>query len=849
MSLRVSLPIDSVLPEIHHRLASGCRQLIVHASPGSGKTTRIPPALRGIFSGQIWILEPRRLAAKMSALRVRDELGPQDGVCVGWQMRHDTSIDERTRLLFLTEGMFPVRLAEDPTLRSVSCVILDEFHERHAQTDVAFALIRKLQETTRPDLVLIVMSATLDILQLQAAMPEAQRVDVNAPVFPVETLWWRGDPRMPLAEKITAGVLQMVKDSRHRGHILAFLPGTADMQRSADQLRRCLGTLQSDWTVLQLRASLERKEQESVFAEHGKRKVILATNIAESSITIPGVTAVVDSGLARVPHYDSWRHVTTLETRPVSQASIIQRSGRAGRTAPGLVLRLFSENDYAGRAAVETPDLLRADLSSIVLTLLGLDHATKKDWHHRSLAWLDPPPADAWKQAETLLQILGLTTEAGELQHPGLARWPLPPRLSRFLHACSEDGIGAEGAWLTALLADDIAQPSQRSRGDAFGCDLLSRYDDLRNASSTKNPALERAAQQYLKLIGQKPTTLKPAHELNLETALLKAFPDRIAKARKPFVHNTSREYALCTGGDAKLALHSSSAHLDWIIALEISETRSTGSAQSSATGQHTALTIDTASGIELETLLSARAPWVQARQALLWDEGSCRVRGSEQLTYGSLLLSEKRLTPDPAAAAQMLQAKLAENWPKPFLDDQVLQNFVSRQELMMAHGLIPHAWDLEELKHHLQASMCDNFTSFSEISARPLIDWLRDCVGFSEWQDVEGHAPREIKVGAGFSVPIHYPKDHAPWIEARLQNFFGQMETPFILQGRVALTVHLLAPNHRALQVTTDLASFWRTTYPQIRNEYMRKYPRHYWPENPAEAEPPVRGSLKPRI
>ena len=862
MSLEhLALPVDTIIPDLQAKIRSGARQIIVRASPGTGKTTRIPPALLNVVPGQIWILEPRRLAAKMAAMRVTDELGAKPGNPVGWQMRFDSLSSRVTKILFLTEGMFPVRLAESPDLKGVSCIIIDEFHERHAQTDIAFALTQYLQATTRPDLILMVMSATLDVSKLQERLPHAEIIDIDAPVFPVETVWWRGDPQRPLAEKMRDGILTLIADTNHNGHILGFLPGTADIVKTAELLRRSVSA--DRWDVLELRASLDRVDQERVFTQGPKRKIILATNIAESSLTIPGVTGVVDCGLARVPTFVRSNLMSTLETRPVSQASLIQRAGRAGRTAPGTVVRLYSQNDFAGRPKVDIPELLRSDLSPVLLTLLGLMQKTGISVRPEALPWLDSPSAELWNDALKLLQMLMLVDAAGQVTDAQSVKIPAHPRLIQFLLQARRQGLANEGSWLAAILADDssaLDASRDSHHADALGCDLLASYDIVtRNRSQTRYQSLSRTAQQFGRLIADQNSrgmdsdrdTLKPSSSLDLTPMLMAAFPDRVAKARKPYQNSPFRDYTLCTGGDVRLATTSAAAHHDWIIALQLNSSRSTGSAQTGPTPHNSSSmpTITLASGLEKNDLIVASGEWLQDKREWTWDADQERIKCVDQTTYGILVVEETRKAPEVGGRASELFAQtLAALWPKPFDDESALTSFVTRQKLLKEHGLSQHAWDLNELRTLLQSHLSDGALSFSDLKQRPLSSWVRECVGEAEWQEVETYAPSEMKVGAGFMVPIHYEPDLPPWIGARLQNFFGQMETPRILSGRLPLTVHLWAPNQRALQVTTDLANFWKSHYPTLRNEYMRKYPRHYWPDNPADAEPPIRGSLKPR-
>jgi ATP-dependent helicase HrpB len=852
----IKLPVDDVVADIAVSIETGY-DILLKASPGSGKTTRVPPALLSAVTGAIWVLEPRRLAARMSATRVAEEYGERPGDTIGWQMRFDTNYGPQTRILFLTEGMFTARLAQDPELTGVSCIILDEFHERHQQTDVAFALCRKLQATARPDLRLIIMSATLDLDAMRQALPKAQLIEVTAPVFPVQTRYWRGDYQLPVIDKTVKGIIETTADQNHNGHLLVFLPGTAEIVRVKSQVQRLLNV--DHWMILELRGSLDRETQDLAFAQTTKRKIILATNIAESSLTIPGVTAVVDSGLARVPTFNLFTGLSTLETRPVSKASLIQRQGRAGRTAPGLCLRLFSEADYAARPESDTPEIGRLDLSQVYLTMEWLAEKTTASWKPDELPWLSPPEQRQWDDAKKLLIMLNLINTAGQITRTRVATLPLHPRLARFADACYNQDLGDVAPWLTAILANSGDVKPPEGDNSHLGCDLTALYESVRKAPQRYGNII-RAAQQIARLVGESRckdiAECPPSHELHLAPALLQAFPDRVmirrdaASAKTKWISTT-----ICTGGDLALSPDSAASHAIWMIALDASSTRITGSAASGSSsfnaGQRDIVTM--ASMLSPDDLKSAPEGFLTTEELDQWDDRLGKSRRLRLIKFGVLTVSSALLqepsaetsTHQRSSGASLLAEHMNKHWPKPFAAGEFFDQYLVRQQLLLRHKLASHAWDADELKQLLIAHICDEADSFAAVTARPLDEWLRHCVGEDEFTSLNKYAPVSIKVGAGHRVDIHYPTDAPPWIEARLQNFFGQAETPKILEGRLPLTLHLLAPNMRALQVTTDLASFWRGVYPSLRNEYMRKYPRHYWPENPMEAEPPP---MRPR-
>lgn len=843
------LPIDVLIPEIQGALHLGL-DLIVKASPGSGKTTRIPPALLDTFKGQIWVLEPRRVATRLSAQRVADELNETPGVTVGWHMRFDRQFTDKTRILFLTEGMFTSRLAQNPNLDGVDCVIIDEFHERHQQTDVAFALCLNLQKTSRKNLRVVVMSATLDTASIAEKMPTAKIIDLDLPLFPVNVKHQFFDSDLSLSERAALATASLTREATNLGHILVFLPGTYEMLKTRRELERTINL--EDWIIFELRATLDKKTQDLAFRQTDRRKIILATNIAESSITIPQVTAVIDSGIAKVPSYNPFTGFSILETRPISKASIIQRAGRAGRTAPGTAIRLFTKNDEAARPDQETPELLRLDLSQIYMSLLWLGHRQGIPINPEDLPWPSPPELQKWDDARKLLVLLDIIDREQKLIRPDVAKMPLHPRLARFASACIESGITSEAPWLTAILASegDIAAPPGES--SHLGCDLLASFEYLKSKSRSFENIDKLALQisKYLEL--DRHSTLeecKPAHELDLSKPLLRAFPDRVIMTRRRTSHSNWIDGTICTGGDVLVASDSAAAHGQWLVAIAASAARSTGSLVKSGDQSSTSkITVKMASMIEPMDLPQGEGSLFSSEVISTWDANIGRTRQIKKDCYGILTISETTLSvndsPDERDASEKIKI-LAESirlqWARLFDDSDFLDSYVIRQKIAFERQMINHCWQKQELLDLLIAFICDSASSLEDIKRHTLEEWLRYCVGEQEFQQLEKVAPTHVLVGRNYKVKVHYPENAAPWIEARLQNFFGESKTPKILNNTLSLTLHLLAPNMRALQVTNDLESFWKGAYQTIRNEYQRKYPRHQWPEDPINAEPPV--------
>jgi ATP-dependent helicase HrpB len=814
-----------------------------------------------VLEGKILVLEPRRLAARMSALRVASEMGERPGERIGWHMRFDSHVSKATRVIFLTEGMLTALISQDPNLTDVSCVILDEFHERHQQTDVAFAMLAQLRQARRPDLRLLVMSATLDSAVLQQALPDAKLISLELPLHPVALEYRASDQSQSLVERASDAVLRAALDLRHQGHILVFLPGTAEILKTKTMLKQRLPI--DDWLILELRGSLDKTTQDLAFAATSHRKVILATNIAESAITIPGVTAVIDSGLARVPSFNPFTGMASLETRPVAKSSLIQRAGRAGRTGPGIAIRLFSPQDEAARPDHETPEILRLDLAPVDLALRWIATKTNSQWIPESLPWLSPPDKTLWRESRDLLERLGFINQHGALIDRKAPLLPVHPRISRFAQSLVDEGYWAEAPWLTAILAAPDEAPAGQGDQSHLGCDILARYDSLRS-QHTPSPTLLKTATQLARLMNLRDLNdiknCAPPHELDLAIALLKAFPDRVMQARNRSHTNHWIDATLCLGGDVRLSKQSAASHGQWLIAIDASAARMTGSAavlanaEANSTSQ---LTVTLASQITATQLQSTQSQLLTVEDVREWDERAGKFRLWRKTKYGVLQLACTPISEaecaeqsvSPSGQQNPLIEQLRKSWPKPFDDANDFDSYIIRQQLAFSAGLVPHVWDQNELFELLISHMCDEAKSFGDIKARPLLEWIRHCVGEEEFALLQRLAPLDIKIGAGYRVKVNYRASSSPWIEARLQNFFGQAATPKILNDNLPLTVHLLAPNMRALQVTTDLAGFWKRVYPGLRNEYQRKYPRHFWPENPMEAEPPpLKTPRKPR-
>ncbi|MBS1813317.1 MAG: ATP-dependent helicase HrpB [Acidobacteria bacterium] len=767
-----ALPVDTLLPEITAALRSTAN-LVVEAAPGAGKTTRIPPALLKIVDGEIIVLEPRRIAARMSARRVAFELGEQPGQTVGYQVRFDEVAGPNTRLRFVTEGVLTRRLLSDPDLKGVDAVVLDEFHERHLDSDLALALLRRLQ-ARRPGLRILVMSATLEAAPIAEYLNHCPVLRSEGRTFPITITHLPYSPQ-PLDMQVRSAVELLLREGE-QGHILAFLPGAAEIRRA---MRTCEPVAErAGLLMLPLHGDLSSAEQDLAVAPSQQQKLILATNVAESSLTVEGVTAVIDSGLARTATHSPWTGLPSLHIGRISKASAKQRAGRAGRTAPGRVIRLYPEEDFAHRADYDAPEIVRSDLSQLCLTLrsMGVEHIAE-------LEWLDTPPENAVKHAESLLDSLHAHgTNAREL-----ARFPLPPRLARVLMESIQRGVGEAGCRAMALLGSGARSPHT---------DLLEAMDaGLDSRTQQHASQLRRIAR-----IGRQATHDEDA----LLLSILCGFPDRVARRK------TGNQLLLANGISAELA--GSVPSYEFLVALDAEDRNDKPQPL-----------VRMISRIEPDWLIELFPDRVREQSTLTWNKGADRVESVTALLYEQLVLQEWHdASPDPEAAAELLAQKVLENLEQ-FVDPDVLNNLKER----FAFAKLGEP-DIAGVVRGL----CYGLRSFAEFrsEAVQLVPALETSADSRRLHEL---APSTIRLQGGRQTKVHYEHGKPPWIASRLQDFFGMHETPRIGPEQTPVVVHLLAPNRRAVQTTTDLAGFWTRLYPQVRKELMRRYPRHAWPEN----------------
>jgi ATP-dependent helicase HrpB len=779
LTRKPALPVDAILPEIVDSLKV-CPNLVIVAAPGAGKTTRVPPALLEIMSGDVVVLEPRRIAARLAARRVASELGEHVGETVGYQVRFEEAVGPRTRLRFVTEGVLTRRFLSDPELKGVAAVFLDEFHERHLDSDLALALLKRLQRA-RPELRIVVMSATLDAAPIAEFLDACPIVSSEGKLFDLSIKHLPYSPE-PVEMQVRNAVELLIAE-KHSGDTLTFLPGAVEIRRA---IRECSALARSaGLLMLPLHGSLPPSEQDRALAPASQRKLILATNVAESSITVEGVTAVIDSGLARFASYSHWSGLPTLQVGRVSKASAKQRAGRAGRTAPGRVLRLYTEEDYSRRPDHDVPEILRSDLSQLCLALraMRIDHV-------EDVAWLDVPTTVAADLAELLLDRLGATGDMAKQ----LARYPLPPRLSRILVEAIARGVGDDGCVAVALLGAGVHLAK---------CDLLAAMDLPLDPRVLQHVAQLR---KIARTSAPKVAARKISNDDALLTSVLAGFPDRVARLR------AGNQVLLSTGASAELA--GEPPQYQFMVAVDAEDRK-----------EKALPLIRMTSRIEAEWLIDLFPERVKEECTVVWNYSAERVDAVSALLYDELVIQESRgAAPDPAAAAALLAEKALEAGIDRFVDIEALNEFMARVEF--AGFELPNAGDILR-------ELCSGLRGFAELEkkATDLISLLEHKMAARRLNDI---APASIRLQKGRQTQVHYERGKPPWIASRLQDFFGMRDTPRIGPKKTPVVVHLLAPNQRAIQTTADLAGFWERLYPEVRRTLMRRYPKHAWPEKP---------------
>jgi ATP-dependent helicase HrpB len=807
-----ALPIDAVLPELQRALAAH-PAAVLEAPPGAGKTTRVPLALLSapwLEGRSIVMLEPRRLAASNAARFMARLLGEKVGQTVGYAIRYERKVSRATRIEVVTEGILTRRLQTDPELNGVGLVIFDEFHERNLNSDLALALCRDAQLGLRDDLKILVMSATLDAGPVAHLLGDCPRISSQGRAFPVSVRYLGQEPQGRVGDYVPAAVRRALSESS--GDVLVFLPGAAEIRRCAS----ALSDLEAEVDIRPLYGDLPFAEQERAILPGPRRKVVLSTNIAETSLTIDGVAVVIDAGFERRPRFDAARGMTTLETVRISVASAAQRTGRAGRLGPGVCYRLWTEGTQGTLLPFTPPEIRGADLAPLALELArwGVQDVGQ-------LAWLDPPPAGHLAGAQALLRLLGALDERGKLTPLGaeMASLPAHPRLARLLLAARKNGSAGLGADLAALLGERNPGggdgPSQASASD-----LLDRLERLRHRGGE---AAARAARYFREKLGV--TGAEPAPDAaGVGRLLAVAYPDRIGREREP----GSGRYLLSAGFGARLAPCSAVKNGEWLVAVEVV-------AKPGGEGE-----IRLASRISRETVEELFGKTLEWQRELDWDERIGRVVAREVRRLGALLLQER---PASATETDVVPALLAVIRRKglDLLDwSPAARQLRARGQLLAAHRL---GWpDLSDgaLLATAETWLAPHLAGVTSLAALRRVDLcaaLQGLFGWQRQQELARLAPERLEVPSGSHIRLDYEASDDPVLACKLQELFGLAETPRVAGGAVPVLIHLLSPAGRPLAVTRDLRSFWDSVYPEVKKEMKGRYPRHPWPDDPWNA------------
>ena len=812
------LPIDAALPELTAVLAAGNAAVLV-APPGAGKTTRVPLVLAREPWAQdkkIIVLEPRRLAARAAAERMAKTLGEEVGATVGLRVRFGSKVSRATRIEVVTEGVFTRLILDDPALDGVAAVLFDEFHERSLDADLGLALARDAQTGLREELRLLVMSATLDGARVAALLGGAPVIASEGRAFAVETRYLGRDPRQPIERQVTDAAAAVLR--AERGSLLAFLPGGAEIRRAERLLAERVADPAVD--IVPLYGALDRDVQDRAIAPApaGRRKVVLATSIAETSITIEGVRIVIDTGLARVPRYEPDVGLTRLETVRVSRAAADQRRGRAGRTEPGLCLRLWDEPQTASFEPYARPEILAADLSGFVLDL-----AQWGEMDSERLAFLDPPPRPALAEARALLRDLGAIDRDGRITEEGrhLALLPLPPRLARMVVDGAAAGAGQLAAEIAAVVSerglggDDV---DLTARLEAWRRDRSRRAEDARQMAKRWAAPQRRSARSG----GLSPGTL-----------LALAYPDRIARNRG----GASGAFLLANGRGANVDPVSALAREPLLAVAELVGTAAQGR-------------ILLAASITLAEIEARFADRIEARDEIVFDAASLSLRGRRVRRLGAVALAEQPI--QVAAGPESAQA-LAAGILRLGVDRLPWSNTLAqwRDRVMFLRQAEGEEWPdvsdaaLAAEPSWLVAALAGK-TTLAELTADELASAVTGLLPWNLRRRIQAEAPTHFVAPTGSRVPIDYAAPEGPKISIRVQELFGLDRHPAIAGDRVPLIAELLSPAHRPVQVTRDLPGFWRGSYQAVKAEMKGRYPRHPWPDDPLNA--PATRRVKPR-
>ncbi len=839
------LPIDPLLPDIIAELGRASR-LVLRAPPGAGKTTRVPAALLDAGCAgdkQVLVLEPRRIAARAAAEFVSAERGGRVGGEVGYRVRFEQRGGEATRLWFVTEGVLGRQLGHDPFLERVGVVVLDEFHERHLPGDVALGVIHELQQHVRPDLKLVVMSATLETERLAAYLGDCPVLTSEGRAYSVRIEYAPTADDRPLSARVATTLRRVLAAGDDAGDVLVFLPGAAEIRRVTAAVEPIAA--EAGLTLTPLHGDLPLDAQQRALGRTGQRKVVLSTNVAETALTIEGVTTVIDSGLAREARFDAKHGLNALRVVAISRAAADQRAGRAGRTAPGRCLRLWTQAEHAHRRERETPEIVRLDLSS---TLLELRAWGLRDLHQ--FPWLDPPSDAAVQRAEQLLHVLGAVDTRGAITATGqrMLALSVPPRLARMLIEAAQRGCPNDGALLAALASERDICLEQRALSDspvsqwpAGPSDLLLRMQLFEEAARRHFDraictslgldgravhAVERARRQLARVVGDDHRGSDAADTETLLRCTLAGFPDRVVRRRA-----AGSPRGVMVGGTGVVLTDSSVVReTDLFVAIEVDAAPRRVRAEAR---------VRVASAIRREWLSEMFADAVRTLQAIEFDWERERVVERTQELFQDLVLGEAvQLDVDPQRAGDVLAAAARQNPTRAVRIGEAEKNLAARigflQRALPELGLPPEP---NALLVDALVSLCAGRSSFAELRGADVLAAVRSRLTVTQLRTLDRDAPAQYRLPSGRLAAVRYADDKPPVLAARIQEVFGLEATPRLAGGRVRLVLELLAPNQRPVQITDDLESFWQHTYPEVRKHLRGRYPKHAWPEDPLAA------------
>jgi ATP-dependent helicase HrpB len=821
MNFSTPLPIDAVLDDLTSTLARSSTAVLV-APPGAGKTTRVPLALLDAdwtAKKKIIVLEPRRIAARAAAERMAQTLGEKVGETVGYRVRFGSKVSRATRIEVVTEGIFTRQILDDPELSGIAAVLFDEFHERSLDADLGLALARDAQTGLREDLRILVMSATLDGARVAKLLGDCPVIESEGRAFPVETRYLSRKPDVQIERQMADAIATALRADT--GSILAFLPGAAEIRRTQNFLTERVSDPNTE--VVPLFGALDAAVQDRAIspAPKGQRKVVLATSIAETSLTIEGVRIVVDSGMARVPRYEPDIGLTRLETIRASRAAVDQRRGRAGRTEPGVCYRLWDEPQTASLESYTRPEILSADLSSLVLDLA---HWGATD--PSTLAFLDPPPVPALTEARNLLRELNALDEAGRITPEGnsLRALALPPRLARMIVDSHRFGSGDDAAMIAAILTE------RGLGGDS--ADLDARLDNFRRDRSQRAQSARQLAERWAKQVAaNEPFDVKD-RSLSTGLMLALAFPDRVARNRG------NGSFVLANGRGASVEQTSVLAKSPYIAVAELTGTAANGRILLAAP----------IAQLEIEQQF---ADHIQTDDEITFDRAAMALRARRRKKLHAITLSEQTLAVSPSGeTARVLADGLVAAGIDRLPWSKALKQW--RDRVMFLRAASPEDWPdlsdnaLAETRADWLVPALFDKTSLSNFSAGDLSDALMNLLPWDARAKLDREAPTHFEAPTGTSLPIDYEAEQGPTIAVRLQELFGLNVHPAIAKGKIPLVLELLSPAHRPVQVTRDLPGFWRGSYAAVRSDLRGRYPRHPWPEDPASALPTRR--VKPR-